>query len=161
MEKWEAAVQVHVKDTGRELSDTTMANCLRILVPTDLYADLQQMSHIVSYSGVKRYIVDQVSLHICRDPSRQKLEHQGPASMDTNIAETHNEQSGAPQDNEDPALNASKGKEKGFKGQCFYCGQYGHRLFECRKKDADMMNGKRKSKGFSKGKNPPQPTTVR
>ena len=154
MEKWEAALKEHVKDTGREVADITMANCLRRLVPTDLYADLQKMSHIVLYSDVKRYIIDQVGLRICHNSRRQKLEHQGPVPMDTSLAETHyNEESGAPQDNEDPELNAFKGKGKGFKGQCFHCGQYGHRLSECRKKDADS---KGKTKGFSKGKNPPQ-----
>ena len=153
MEKWEAALKEHVKDTGREVADITMANCLRRLVPTDLYADLQKMSHIVLYSDIKRYIIDQVGLRICHDPRRQKLEHQGPVPMDTSLAETHyNEESGAAQDIEDPELNALKGKGKGFKGQCFHCGQYGHRLSECRKKDADMMKGKGKSKGFSKGK---------
>ena len=136
MEKWEAALKEHVKDTGLEVADITMANCLRRLVPTDLYADLQKMSHIVLYSDVKRYIIDQVGLRICHDSRRQKLEHQGPVPMDTSLAETHyNEESGAPQDNEDPEL---KGKGKGFKGQCFHCGQYGHRLSECQKKDADI-----------------------
>ena len=157
MEKWEAALKEHVKDTGREVADITMANCLRRLVPTDLYADLQKMSHIVLYSDIKRYIIDQVGLRICHDPRRQKLEHQGPVPMDTSLAETHyNEESGVAQDIEDPELNALKGKGKGFKGQCFHCGQYGHRLSECRKKDTDMMKGKGKSKGFSKGKTPPQ-----
>ena len=132
MEKWEAA----------------LANCLRRLVPTDLYADLQNMSHIVLYSDVKRYIIDQVGLRICHDPRRQKIEHQGPVSMDTSLAETHyDEESGAPQDNEDPELNALKGKGQGFKRQCFHCGQYGHKLSEYRKKDADMMKGKGKALG--------------
>ena len=36
MEKWEAALKEHVKDTGREVADIAMANYLRRLVPTDL-----------------------------------------------------------------------------------------------------------------------------
>ena len=71
------------------MADITMANCLRRLVPTDLYADLQKMSHIVLYSDVKRYIIDQVGLRICHGSRRQKLEHQGPVPIDTSLAETH------------------------------------------------------------------------
>ena len=37
--------------------------------------------------------------------------------------------------------NGSKGK---FEGNCHYCGVYGHRISECRKKDSDM-------KGMGKG----------
>ena len=44
-----------------------MANCLRRLVPTDLSADLQ---HIVRYSDVKKYVIDQVGLWLCYDQKR-------------------------------------------------------------------------------------------
>ena len=35
----------------------------------------------------------------------------------------------------------------GFQGTCHYCGIYGHRINECRKKDADVAKGKGKSQG--------------
>ena len=63
---WEAAFKEHVKDTGCEVADITMANCLRRLVPPDLSADFQKMSHIVRYGDVKRYIIDQVGLRAQR-----------------------------------------------------------------------------------------------
>ena len=50
MEMWEAALKENVKDTGCDVAYTTMANCLRRLVPTNLSADLQKMSHIVRCS---------------------------------------------------------------------------------------------------------------
>ena len=37
-----------------------------------------------------------------------------------------------------------KGNKGGVQGNCLYCGAWGHRLNECRKKDADM---KGKGKG--------------
>ena len=42
-----------------------------------------------------------------------------------------------------------KGKEgkRGFQGKCLYCGVWGHRLNECRKKDADVAKGKGKAQG--------------
>ena len=60
--------------------------------------------------------------------------------------------------NDESDLHALKGKGKGesFQGHCFYCGQHGHRVAECRKKNIEMMNGKGKDKGFGTGKNPPQ-----
>ena len=39
----------------------------------------------------------------------------------------------------------------GFQGNCHYCGTYGHRISECRKKDADM---KGKGKGLSAPQGP-------
>ena len=47
-------------------------------------------------------------------------------------------------------------KCKGFKGQSYHRGQYGHRVDECRKKDIDIMKVKGKNKWFGRGKNPPQ-----
>ena len=60
--------------------------------------------------------------------------------------------------NDESDLHALKGKNKGkgFKEQCYHCGQYGHRVVECTKKDIDMMKGKGKNKAFGREKNPPQ-----
>ena len=62
MEKWEASLKEHEKDTQKEVADVTKANCLRNMVPNELYSDLTKMSHIVLYDDVKRYIIEQVSL---------------------------------------------------------------------------------------------------
>ena len=77
MEKWDAALKEHIKDTGCEVADITMANCLRRLVPIDLSADLQMMSHIVRYSNVKRYIIDQAGLQQCYDQNAQRVTQMG------------------------------------------------------------------------------------
>ena len=57
-----------------------------------------------------------------------------------------------------PMIHALKGKNKGkgFKEQCYHCGQYGHRVVECPKSDIDMMKENEKNKAFGSGKNPPQ-----
>ena len=53
-----------------------------------------------------------------------------------------------------PGKGKSKGKGKngkgGFQGTCHYCGVYGHRINECRKKDADMK-GKGEGQDLSQG----------
>ena len=43
-----------------------------------------------------------------------------------------------------------KGSKGTFQGNCNYCGVYGHRINECRKKDSDMK-GKGKGRGFPQG----------
>ena len=62
MEKWEASLKEHEKDTQKEVADVTKANCLRNMAPNELYSDLTKMSHIVLYDDVKRYIIEHVSL---------------------------------------------------------------------------------------------------
>ena len=90
MEMWEAALKEHVKDTGCDVADITIANCLRRLVPADLSADLQKMSHFVSYIDVKKYIIDQVGLRLCHDQIRSKGDPNGVQPMDTSLAESLN-----------------------------------------------------------------------
>ena len=129
MEMWEAALKEHVKDTGCEVADITMANCLERLVPSDLSGDIQKMSHIVRYSDVKRYIIDQVGLRLCYDQERPKSVPNGVKPMDTSLTEHYNdEETGETLDNDESDLHAlkGKGKDKGFKGHCFHCGQYRH-----------------------------------
>ena len=136
-----------------------MANCLRRLLPTDLSADIQKMSHIVRYSDVKRYVIDQVGLRLLTTKSEQKVTQMVSnqwtrASLNITMKKSQER----PLENDESDLHAlkGKGKVKGLMEQCFRCGQYGHRVAECRKKDVDMMKGKGKNKGLGKGKNPPQ-----
>ena len=157
MEMWESAVKEHVKHTGCEVADITMANCLRRLVPADLSADLR---HIVRYSDVKkRYIIDQVGLRLCYDQKRAKGDPHGAKPMHTSLAKHYNEEeSGETLGNDESNLHALQGKGtcKGLKGQCVHCGQYGHRVAECWKNDIQTMKGKGKNKELGKGMNPPQ-----
>ena len=83
VEMCEAAFKEHVKDTGCEVVDITMSNCLIRLVPTDLSADLQKMLHIVRYTDLKKYIIDQVGSRLCHDQKRQErhLEIMSPIFM--------------------------------------------------------------------------------
>ena len=65
------------KRAGCDVADITMVNCLRRLVPVDLNADLQKMSHIVRYGDVKKYLIDQVGLRLCYDQKRSKGDPNG------------------------------------------------------------------------------------
>ena len=123
MEMWRAALKEHVKDTGCEVADITMANCLRRLVPTDLSADQQKMSHMVRCSDVKKNIIGQVGLRLCNDRKRSKCDPNCVKPMDTSLAEHSNEEdSGETCGNDESDLHAVKGKGTGFKEQCFHCG---------------------------------------
>ena len=77
--------------------------------------------------------------------------------MDTSLAEHYNDdETGETLGNDESGFHALNGNGKGFEGQCFHCGQYGHRVAECRQKDIEMMKGKGKNRGFGERKNPPQ-----
>ena len=112
-----------------------MANCWRRLVSMDLYADFFK-HRLLSGASLIRWVCEFAMIRGARNLNTR-------VPMDTRFAETHfSEASGAPLDNENPELSAEK--------------EHGHRLSACQKKDADMMKGKGKMKGFSEGKNPPQ-----
>ena len=156
-------MQEHVKDTGCEVADIAMANCLRRLVPVDLSADHQKMTHIVRYSDVKKYINYQVGLRLRYDRKRPKSDPTGVKPMDTSLTERYNDdETGETLGNDESDLHAlkvkGKGKGKSFQGQCFDCGQYGHRVAECRKVDSDMMKGKG-TKGSAKERTEPTAPT--
>ena len=53
--------------------------------------------------------------------------------------------------------NGKQGSKGKFEGNCHYCGTYGHRISECRKKDMDM---KGKGKGYDLAQGPGWPPSV-
>ena len=118
MEMWDVALKEHVKDSGCEVAESTMASCLRRLVPTALYQDLQKMSHIVRYSDAKKYIIDQVGLRLCYDQKRSKGDPHGVKPMDTSLAEHCNDENkGETLGNDESDLHALKGRRQKAKGK--------------------------------------------
>ena len=88
-------------DTGCEVADITMANCLRRLVHPHLSADFQKMSHIVGCCDVN-YIIDQVGLRLCHDQERPKSEPNGVKPMDTSLAvHCHDDETGETHGNDE------------------------------------------------------------
>ena len=168
MEKWEASLKEHEKDTQKEVADVTKANCLRNMVPNELHSDLTKMSHLVQYDDVKWYIIEQVSLRQSTEKKTVKASGYStsgqtvPVPMDTShvskfCCDDVPSQSAEEHVGEDELL-AVKGKGKGFRGQCFHCHQYGHRLSECPQKDKEMgkagggdRQSWQKGKGGNKG----------
>ena len=128
-------------DAGREMADISM-------VPVDLYADFFRNvpRRVSSGASLIRWVCEFAMIRGARNLNT-RVSMRRPTSarrlVHRRTARTRE-------------LNALKGERKGFKAQCFHCGQRGHRLSACRTKDADRMKGKGKIKGFSKGKNPPQ-----
>ena len=89
-----------------------------------------------------------------RSEASKKADPNGVKPMDTGFAEKYTgDELQELHEDRDFDLNATKGKGKGFQGQCCHCGQYGHRVAECSREDADTMKEKGKSKEFGKWKN--------
>ena len=92
---WEATLEEHDLDTGCEVADITMANCLRRLVDPCLSADFLKMSHTVRCCNVKKNIIDQVGLRLCHDQERPKGEPNGVKPLDTSFAaQSHDDETG-------------------------------------------------------------------
>ena len=54
----------------KKVADMVMATSVRMLVPADLYADLQKKAHIICTETSRKYIIDQVSFAYRARPSR-------------------------------------------------------------------------------------------
>ena len=67
MDMWEAASKEREKGSGVEVADATMACGWRKCVPADLCENLQKMSHVAVYSGVQKFIIDQVGVRMSHD----------------------------------------------------------------------------------------------
>ena len=149
----EAPLKEHVMDTGCEVADITMANCLRRLVHPHLSADFQKMSHIVRCCDVEstsstKLVCDCVSTKSAQRVSQMVSNQWTRASL--SIVMTMRQERPMANDESDLHALEGKGKSKGFKGQCYHCGQCGHRVAECRKKDIDVMKAIGKTKGSAK-----------
>ena len=165
IEEWETNVALFEKIEERPLNQTTKIYAIRQIAPEELEKDVVRLSStLTSYDQVKSYIFEQVATR--RDA---KGVQKGPVAMDLNVMEMMTNLFGGPEEKEidenkcglcdeenakeklKQMFTFYKGKAggkgfggKGFNGTCHHCGEFGHRLNECRKKDAEMSKGKGK-----------------
>ena len=158
LEMWEADL-LEFEQSGQKIGDTLRTFGLTQLVPLELQKDLMRVNHTLgSYKECRRWLLDQ-GAHRRHEPS-------GKPGADTNQVtweELNSQESTQSNVEYGDELNwtgagrpeRGKGKGKGsipFEGHCHHCGAYGHRLNQCRKKDAEMEAWKSKGKGKEKGK---------
>ena len=147
---WEEELREYENLTGTEVEEYWKIITLKKILPEKVRTMLQTMN-IVTYKESKEYALHQARALRTDNPSRPTL--------DQDLNESEEKKKVTIEDDQSPGTEASKeeweqhyalwlpkgGKGSGakgtkgsFKGNCYYCGVPGHRLNECRKKDADM-----------------------
>ena len=134
-------------------------------MPAELQHDMQRLSsQIQTYKQARAYIMDQVLTR--RDlwfGDEKKTKSGGPVPMELDALQKsqingehvdamgstlqHSNVVGAEQSDDTPELIALR--KGGFPGKCHHCGQFGHKISECRKKNEEEA----KKGGKGKGKN--------
>jgi hypothetical protein len=180
IEQWATHVREYEVDCGssgspHHVPDSAKITALRQLVPKELDADIGKQSGLQTHKEVRRYVDEQVIIrrqpYFAPAPGTKNSEkaadlHHVPwdhTSTGWGEGEWPQEQwPEAPADLELYWMGKGKGKggkgkggkgKGGFKGNCYYCNQPGHRLNQCPQKDADMAKGKgSKGKGGDIGK---------
>ena len=152
VERWKAWTKEYEESTGTK-------------VPRLPKSEMQRLSsQIQTYTQARAYIMDQVLTR--RDPwfgDEKKTKSGGPVPMELDALQKsqingehvdamgstlqHSNVVGAEQSDDTAELNALR--KGGFPGKCHHCGQFGHKISECRKKDEEVA----KKGGKGKGKN--------
>ena len=162
---WEEEVREYKMLTGLEVDNNLMMLNLKRILPVDIEEMLQTVE-ISEYALAKEYALKQARV-------LSKKKGNKPLQLDLNEDEEETPKKKVQFEEEPPQEPESytkdellawlgKGSSKGgkggkgkegkgskgsFPGTCYHCGAYGHRVSECRKKDAEMK-GKGKGQGF-------------
>ena len=165
VERWEAWTKEYEESTGTKVPEVAKVYAIKQVMPAELQHDMQRLSsQIQTYKQARAYIMDQVLTR--RDPwfgDEKKTKSGGPVPMELDALQKsqingehvdamgstlqHSNVVGDEQSDDTAELNALR--KGGFPGKCHHCGQFGHKISECRKKDEEVA----KKGGKGKGKN--------
>ena len=164
LEAYESDIREYQILTGNRMDETMMVVNLKKMMPEAIRERLETLD-LQTYSEAKEYAIKQsrnlkkTSKSSTLDPLENEEETEDSRKKKTRFQEESQEEEEEDSYSRDDFLawlgkGPGKGKAKGngkgkngkggFQGTCHYCGVYGHRINECRKKDADM---KGKGKG--------------
>ena len=163
VETWENLVRMFEKAEKQSLSQQTKIHGIKQLVPEELSKSIRMQSHTLkTYSQVRAYVMEQAAMR--RDPNLPKHLGGEPVPMDIGHVdcemnkETNEHTTEHQGENGVEAYAVMKGKGKGkgkegeFSGTCHHCGEWGHRLNACPRKDEEMKQWRAaKGKGNEKG----------
>ena len=157
IETWEGELRAYTELTGNTVDNTLQVLNLKRILPESIRKMLQTMKN-TTYAEAKEYALKQArALHKEKDPSQpldlaeneeekrrkeEKNERKVKFEDDPNEGESYTHDELLAWIGKGPGKGGKGGGKKGskgkFEGNCHYCGAYGHRISECRKKDADM-----------------------
>ena len=156
VERWEAWTKEYEESTGTKVPEVAKVSAIKQAMPAELKHYMQRLSsQIQTYKQARAYIMDQVLTR--RDPwfgDVKKTKSGGPVPMELDAlqqsqisGELHSNVVGDEQSDDTAELNALR--KGGFPAKYHHCGQFGHKISECRKKDEEVA----KKGGKGKGKN--------
>ena len=157
VERWEAWTKEYEESTGTKVPKVAKVFAIKQVMPAELQHEMQRLSsQIQTYKQARACIMDQVL-------TRRETKSGGPVPMELDSLQKprvngehvdemgstlqHSSVFGAEQFDDTAELNALR--KGGFPGKCHHCGQFGHRISECGKKDEEVA----KKGGKGKGKN--------
>ena len=161
IETWEEELLQYKSMTGLTMDNTLMVLNLKRMLPESIKKMLQTVEY-ENYDEAKEYAIKQARA-LMKDSKAQTLDLNEKEEDTEEAKKKVTFQTEVPEEEDydkctkDELLAwlkkgngkgnkgcGPKGNKGGFQGNCLYCGAWGHRLNECRKKDADM---KGKGKG--------------
>ena len=155
IEVWERELREYKDLTGNSVDNTLKVLNLKRILPEAIRKMLQTME-ITDYSDAKEYVLKQAramqkekephhgSLDLAEDEKEkeQRSERKVKFEEEPNDGETYTHDELLAWIGKGPGKGGKGGGKKGskgkFEGNCHYCGTYGHRISECRKKDSEI-----------------------
>ena len=164
VDRWEAWTKEYEESTGTRVPEVAKVFAIKQVMPAELQHDMQRLScQIQTYNQARACIMDQVLTR--RElwfGGEKKTKSGEPVPMELDSLQKsqingehvdamgstlqHSNVVGDEQSDDTAELNALR--KGGFPGKCHHCGQFGHKISECRKKDEDVAKkgGKEKAK---------------
>ncbi len=159
IEKWEEGMRRQQTITGAEpLTDGTKRALLIKMCPAEMARHLQlNARHLDTYEKMRWEVVNYIQLIHPSDPVAMEVDYFAQENYENDVDEYEacyivNEKGkgkGKGKYNGDFGGTKGKGKSggKGIKGNCWLCGEHGHRAADCPKKGGKAGKGKGKAKG--------------
>ena len=151
--QWEADKEELEKLEQRSLTDLTLRQAIKRMMPEDMQHDIEKDTNLSTFASVYKYIVAQIPIRKEREEAGKPSKGKNGEANSLDDKEELGKEDESFDHNDDHDLNIMKGAGKGgFQGHCNYCWKYGHKKADCRELSSKIQQNKGTAKGEDKGK---------